>query len=477
VSRPESLLGQQIDGYRLTKLLGSGRVADVYEAWTPAGEQVAFKLLRPDPGHDGGPSEGPPNPPGNGGKAHARLVQEAEALATIRHVNVVGFRGGGLFQGRLWILVDLVDGSDLRKRAGAPGGLPLEQLLEFVRQACEGVAAAHRKGIFHRDLKPENILITSQDVVKVADFGSAKLASLGVQTTAQEQVSSALYRAPESVRLRVSGPESDVFSIGVILYELLSGTHPIGDETLSVMAVCQRLLVYAPPPPLATLGRGIPFDVSDLVQRALSPEPAQRDSMQALANALEAAQQRLLARKRADAQSLPVPGQEVGMARTELQMPQMGVSGGTIPMAQAAPPERPTTLPPVPAGPVTAPSEMRRALAPTVAMALPEPGSPDDRRSTGIPVEKAGPRPSAAGASAASRRRLSLVVTASAVVVGAGLAVTGWVLSGSPPSPVPATAAAPPRASASAASPGSASAAAPRTAPPGGRGTGKKTRP
>jgi serine/threonine-protein kinase len=455
-------VGQEIEGYRLTKLLGAGRVADVYEAWTPAGEQVAFKLLRPNPGKEG--------------KAHARLVQEAEAMATIRHVNVVGYRGGGLFQGRLWILVDLVDGSDLRKRAGAPGGLPLEQLLDFVRQACEGAAAAHRKGIFHRDLTPENILITSQDVAKIADFGSAKLASLGVKTTAQEEVSSALYRSPESVRLRVSGPESDVFSIGVVLYELLSGAHPIGDETLSVMAVSKRLLDYVPPPPLATLGRGIPFDVSDLVQRALSPEPADRGSMQALADALEAAQQRLLARKRADAQSLPIPGQEIGMARTELQMPRMDVGRETIPMAQAMLEERPTTLPPVPAGPATAPSEMRRALAPTVPMAIPELGLPDDRRSTGIPVESAGPRPSAAGASAASRR-LSLVVTACAMVVGAGLAVTGWLLSGSPPTPAPAPAAPPPRASASAAGSGSASAAAPRAAPPGARGTGKKTRP
>jgi serine/threonine-protein kinase len=329
-------------------------------------------------------------------------------------------------------------------------------------------------------LTPENILTTSQDVAKVADFGSAKLAAWGVKTTAEQDLTTVRYRAPETVRVRWYVPESDVFSMGVILYELASGTHPFAEEGLSVMAVSRRLLAYTPPPPLASLGRDIPLDVSDLVQRALSPEPGDRGSMQSLANALEAAQQRLLARKRADAQSLPVPNQEAGMARTELEMPQMDVGGGTVRMSAVAPPARRTTLPPVPAGPVTASSpEARRAPAPTVPMAIVEPGPPDDRRSTGIPVEKAGPRPSAGGETAASRRRRSLVLLAGTVVAGAGLAGTGWVLWGDAPPPAPGTPAVLPRASASSTptAPPSASAAAPRGGPPGARGTGRKTRP
>jgi serine/threonine-protein kinase len=154
--------GTSIGAYRVSRHLGSGRVADVYEVWSQGGEQRALKLLRPGlhPGK----------------KAHDRLCQEADASATIEHVHVVQYFDGGLFEGRLWIVL----GTDLQKLAEAAGGrLPVAQVVGIVRQVCEGVAAAHRNEIIHRDIKPENILISREGLAKVGDFGSAKPAAWG----------------------------------------------------------------------------------------------------------------------------------------------------------------------------------------------------------------------------------------------------------------------------------------------------------
>jgi serine/threonine-protein kinase len=454
--------GTWIGAYRVSRHLGSGRVADVYEAWSQGGEQRALKRRRPGlhPGK----------------KAHDRLCQEADASATIEHVHVVRYFDGGLFEGRLWIVVELVLGTDLQKLAEAAGGrLPVAQVVGIMRQVCEGVAAAHRNEIVHRDLKPENILVTPEGLAKVGDFGSAKPEAWGVETTQDQEVSTARYRAPEYVRDRIAVPASDVFSIGVVLYELLSGRHPVADEPLSVMGMCMRLLTYQPPATLASLDLGIPGDLSDLVQRALAGAPEDRPSAREMADALEGVLLRLRVGHRAAARSLPRSQPDTAFARTERAIRIVGPRG-TRPMAVvsgSAPPaasERSTTLPPVPPEtPVTAPSAVLcEPVEVTVPMAE-VPAAPDRR--TSIPVEQAAPRPSAAGGEAASRRRASRVVTAGAVLLALGIAGAAWRWiepGGRPPAPAsapPPAAPAPPSAAASAA-PAASSSAAARAAPP-----------
>ncbi len=138
--------GTHFGKHRIARLLGAGEVAEVYEVVAPDGARRALKLLKEDAALSS--------------SLVARLSQEGEAIATIEHVNVVRFYDVGIDLGRVWILLELVEGPDLGQLARSAGGaLPVEQAVSIVRQACEGVAAAHELGIVHRDLRPENILI------------------------------------------------------------------------------------------------------------------------------------------------------------------------------------------------------------------------------------------------------------------------------------------------------------------------------
>jgi eukaryotic-like serine/threonine-protein kinase len=232
--------GARFANHVVVRLIAAGRVAEVYEVLALDGARRALKVLKVD-----APLESKPT---------GRLAQEGEAIATIEHVNVLRFYAAGVEEGRVWLLLELVDGPDLRRLVRAAGGrLPVERAVRIVRQACEGVAAAHQLGILHRDLQPENILVGGDDLVKVGDFGSAHLGKWGVKTTREQDLSSSLYTAPEYMRERQAEPRSDVYSMGLILYEILAGAHPIAST--NAMEICLRQI--APPgPPWSGRRRG-----------------------------------------------------------------------------------------------------------------------------------------------------------------------------------------------------------------------------
>ena len=381
-----------IADHRLLRLLGEGSSAEVYEVLTPDGDRRALKLLKGDLA------------PAFVSKLQARLGQEGEAIAMIEHVNVLRFHDAGLEQGRVWLLLELVDGPDLRTLAERNGGtLPLVRALRLVRQAGEGVAAAHALGILHRDLRPENLLIADGDVVKVADFGSAKLEGWGVKTTAEQAIGSSLYRAPESLHRGGARPESDVYALGLVLYELLTGAHPIAALAATPIQICRLQMTYAPPP-LGSLGRDFPGDLSELVQQALSKDPACRPTMRAFTDALAVVLRRLQAPQRAVARGLALPNRELALARTEQAMPAVGPHG-TMPMPafpalpaiaadadqrSALDPGRSALLPPAPSGAIAPRSlpggaaTLRSAVAPAGARI-----SDGERASTHVPVERA----------------------------------------------------------------------------------------
>ncbi len=441
-----------VAGHRLLRLLGQGDAAEVYEVLTPEGERRALKLLK---------ANGAPRV-----QHEARLGQEGEAIAMIEHVNVVRFHDAGVEQGRVWLLLELVDGPDLRVLAQRTGGaLPLLRALRILRQACEGVAAAHALGILHRDLKPENILVAEGDLAKVADFGSAKLAGWGVKTTSAQELSSSLYMAPEYMLQRVAIPESDVYAMALVLYELVTGAHPIGTRAPTAIHICQLQMSFDPPP-LASLGRDLPGDLSELVQRALSKDPARRPSMRAFADALVVVMRHLQAPQRAVARGLPLPNRELGLARTEPVMRAIGASG-TMPMAAfpsvpaPAPdpePDRSALLPPdpvegprsssMPGAPASLPGgvmTLRSAISSVPARrsgSESHPGAAGWRASTTAPVERAGSGSRPGRAARAGVLALAIVAvlgaagTVIAVISGqraaldAGHAAAGGVASG-----------------------------------------------
>ncbi len=451
--------GTHVAQYRIVRLIGAGRAAEVYEVIAPGGRRRALKVLRMELPKD-------PRSP----RWRERLGQEGESVATIEHVHVVTFLDAGEWEGRLWILLELVEGRDLEQLAREAGGaLPVARVVSIVRQACEGVEAAHRAGILHRDLNPSNLLVAADNLTKVADFGSAKPASWGVKTTREQDVSSSLYAAPEYASRRRAEPKSDVYSMGIVLYETLAGVHPIVPGPATAYEITRRHMVHVPAP-LSSVRADVPGDLSDLAAWALVKDPARRCSMRELADGLAAVQQRLLAPRRALARNLAAAHPDVGLAPTEPALPAFG-PGGTMAMpavASGAAPRRHTTLPPPPAA--TARSvPAARPLPVTVAMS--EAGAACERRTTGIPVESSARRSSAGTVGGAPRRGLAWAAGAAAAVLGLGLATASWLLVGrgvpaAPASPPPP----PPPASASSAAPtASASSAGPRAAPPRSR--------
>jgi len=318
--------GVHIAKHVIVRCLGAGKFAETYEVIDPTGARRALKLLN---------AEASP-----ASKPAARLGQEAEAIAMCEHVNVVRFYDVGVAHGRPWLLMELVEGRDLRQVLEDSGGrLPLARAVSLVRHAAEGAAAVHQLKIVHRDLKPENILVTADDVAKVADFGWARMPKWGVRTSTEEEIGSALYTAPEYMRDRVVSPKMDVYSLAIVLYELIAGVNPIVQGPASMFTICAQHLSYEPPP-LDSLGLDVPGDISDLVARALAKDPAKRPSMRKFANGLASALSRLNVQRRAAARSVPLPNREPGLALTEPAMaawgPEWGPSGSAPPMVPPA---------------------------------------------------------------------------------------------------------------------------------------------
>lgn len=439
--------GTHIAHHMIVRLLGVGRLAEVYEVIAADRKLRALKVLKTDVS----PLVTTPN---------ARLGREGDVLASIDNVHVVRFFGVGVQQGRVWLLLELVKGCDLLQLVrGAGGRLPLDRAVSILRQACEGVDAAHAQEILHCDLKPENILVGDDDLTKVADFSSSRLTGWGVKTTTdQEEDRSLLYRAPERWRGGAVDARSDVYALGVVLHEILTGENPIVSGPASMAVVCERQLHHVPPP-LVTLGLGIPSDLSDLVERALSKEPVHRPTMREMADTLAHVLWRLQAPRRAAARSVPLACKEDRLAPTEPAMPvfetfeagapggageiaaagRASGAGGTIPMAafaeasgggvsswkgssQAASGQAEAAL-----GQAEAAQPASSGKAPT----LRSPSQPEaaavvvmsqgaERASTGVPVERSVSRATRAPRGAA---RAMGVVGAVAVL---GLAAAGW---------------------------------------------------
>jgi serine/threonine protein kinase len=267
--------GDGLGGYRIVRLLGAGGFAEVYEAVNPAGVHRALKVLGAEASR--------------GSKIRTGLAREAEALARIEHVNVVRFYEAGIEEDHVYLVLEMVEGVTLGDKMGDPFALaPMEDTVRWVHQACEGVAEAHRAGVIHRDLKPANILVTPADVVKVIDFGIAKLRSWTSASNNEHLLGTALYMAPEQLQAQPADARADVYSMGVILYEALSGVHPLGltDDTPTVFQVFQQHLV-GEPRPLGEVAPEVQPALAALVQHALAKDPVRRvPSMRALADGL-----------------------------------------------------------------------------------------------------------------------------------------------------------------------------------------------
>jgi serine/threonine protein kinase len=249
--------------YEIQTMLGKGASGTVYLAKDSfTGRQVALKTIEPEVFRD----------PEFGAVYRAQFQNEASLAGKIRHPHIVAVYDAVLGEDSGYIAMEVVSGGDLSQYAKPDALLPVADVLQIGFKCCGALDYAYREqGIVHRDIKPANILVTKDADVKIADFGAAFLRkSKSAQTSA---VGSPFYMAPEQIEGRELTFHSDMYSLGVVLYELLTGRRPFSGK--SIEALVQQILFEEPAPP-SRLREGIPAEIDAVVMRAMKKRPEQR---------------------------------------------------------------------------------------------------------------------------------------------------------------------------------------------------------
>jgi serine/threonine protein kinase len=259
----EKLIGQRVGRYRIARLLGRGGMGRVYEARDEdLRRPVALKLL--------------PASVANNDERRQRFLREARSAAAVTHPNVAVIYEIGDSEGRVYIAMELISGRSLRELLA--DRLPVLEALRIANHMAQGLAAAHESGIVHRDLKPENVMVTAKGEVKILDFGLAKLHEAGSLTVlgeakTEQQITeegrvlgTPAYMSPEQARGETVDARSDVFSFGVMLYEMLAGVRPFQGETAFAMLLA---VMTKEPEPLSRVNPDVTQEISSTVARSL----------------------------------------------------------------------------------------------------------------------------------------------------------------------------------------------------------------
>jgi serine/threonine protein kinase len=263
-------VGARLGPYRVVSPLGAGGMGEVYRAVdTRLGRDVAIKVLSGRSAHD--PAR------------LRRFAREARIVAALSNPNVLALHDVGSRKGVDYAVFELLEGRTLRQCLDG-GPLPPGKVLDYGVQMCDGLAAIHERGIVHRDLKPENLFVTRSGRVKILDLGLATLAPRAVGTTPWDsRVSTATepgllvgtsgYMSPEQARGGPADTRSDIFAVGAVLYEMLSGRRAFaGDSPADTLAA----LLRDDPPPFSTIAPGVPRVVERVVRRCLEANPEDR---------------------------------------------------------------------------------------------------------------------------------------------------------------------------------------------------------
>jgi serine/threonine protein kinase len=279
--------GARLGPYEILSLLGTGGMGEVYRAHDPKLKRdVAIKVL---PQHTAADPD-----------RRARFEREAQSIAALNHPNIVTIHSVEDADGMLFLTMELVDGQPLDEVI-VKGGLPLARLLALAIPLADAVSAAHQKGITHRDLKPTNVMVTADGRVKVLDFGLAKLveATPVVQGVSELQtraltgegriVGTVAYMSPEQAEGKPVDHRSDIFSLGVMLYELSTGERPFtGDTSVSLLSS----IIRDTPRSATDLKPALPRELSRIIKQCLVKDPEYRyQSAKDIRNELRALQQ------------------------------------------------------------------------------------------------------------------------------------------------------------------------------------------
>ena len=261
---PDSFIGTLIDNrYRVVGKLGTGGMASVYLAEDQVlGRRVAIKLLDERHSRDEQFVE--------------RFHREAESAAGLSHPNVVSIYDRGETDGTYYIAMEYLEGQTLKELLVARGPTPVRVAIDYTRQILSALDFAHRNGVVHRDIKPHNVVVAPDGRLKVADFGIAR-SGASQMTEAGSIIGTAQYLSPEQAQGAPVNPSSDLYSVGVVLYEMLTGTVPFTGDT--ALEIAMKHLSAVPEPPSAKRPRKlgeIPSELDLVVLRALAKDPADR---------------------------------------------------------------------------------------------------------------------------------------------------------------------------------------------------------
>ena len=261
--------GSRIGPYEVLLRLGAGGMGEVYRARDPRlGREVAIKVLR-----EGAASDR---------DALKRFVSEARAASALNHPNILTVYEIGEGDSGPYIVTELVDGETVRALLEREP-MPVGQALDIAIQAAEGLAKAHEAGLVHRDIKPENLMVTRDGLVKILDFGLAKLfrpeadpaagATAFARTETGMIVGTAGYLSPEQLRGEAVDGRSDIFALGTVLYEMVAGANPFRRDNSADTFIA---ILREEPEPLSSGRPGLPRDLSEVAARALAKKPEER---------------------------------------------------------------------------------------------------------------------------------------------------------------------------------------------------------
>ncbi|WP_234366039.1 serine/threonine-protein kinase [Streptomyces albireticuli] len=370
------------DRYRLGELLGRGGMGEVWQARDEVlGRQVAVKLLLDGDGDE---------------SAAGRFRLEAQTAARLNHPQVVAVYDFGAWDGRFYLVMELVRGPSLAQELSSRGPLDPARVATIAAQAASGLAAAHRQGVVHRDVKPGNLMLDADGTLKIGDFGIARFVdeTSANLTRVGQIVGTSTYLAPERALGRPAGPASDVYALGCVLYQLLAGRPPFWADSPTALLY---LHVDAEPVPPRTHRADLPPAFETYLLRMLAKQPEARPSAEEVADWFAGASWR-------EAPRPPVPGP----LSSAVPPPSTSPSPARVPM--------PPSAAPWPPGPATPPG-----FAPAPPGFAPAPG-PGPSSTASFPVAPPGPVPpppsrrkGGGGRTGARRPKVLLSVAAGAV--------------------------------------------------------------
>ncbi len=252
---------KKIGRYRILGELGRGAMGIVYKAEDPNLDRaVALKTIIVDKDAEGAD------------EYRKRFILEAKAAGKLNHPNIVTTFDCGEHDGMAYLAMELIEGTDLRSRV-LKEAIPAAEAVEIARQVAEGLAYAHERGVVHRDIKPGNIMLNDQGQAKIMDFGLARMRAADHKTSTGMVLGTPRYMSPEQICGQPVDQRSDIFSLGIVLYEMLTGTRLFSGEDMA--QVTHQITEFEHVPPTRQVP-GLPAMVDFVVARALKKDPAVR---------------------------------------------------------------------------------------------------------------------------------------------------------------------------------------------------------